>query len=543
MMVADSACGYDGDSVEGVSSVMTMFMEKVVGLAQNFEAQMEASPMVFEKIEREVTSLFAEGQGLFLAGLLAANRASKARVQKAQQARLDYVIALRSGQQRPIQIRLAMGFKCQVTTTYCQPKSMDYSKLIPGLDIDLSVYGFQDGVSPGLVSKVTRAVALSPSLDQAYQELERDGCQLTRSVMDRLVTRTGEEFLTVRERMLELFESGKMPEGTEFAGQKVSIQIDGGRTRTRSKLTAICPAKNLGKKQSEVTGQESLGRAKEKRRKGSFQADWREPKVFTIYVHDSHGRKHKKFREVIDGSFADADYIERLIAMQIYRQGAHRASSITLVSDGAAWIWGRIDSILKAAQVRVQTQIYRVLDVYHACENLSKGLKALGAAALGTGEDQIDFRGQRSRLRDGHWKEVSSTLEDVLRERGEDRVADAAEVRRVVDYLRRHGEAGHLDYPSFSLLGLPLGSGAIESTIRRVVNLRMKGNGVFWRLPKAECMLVLRGSILSDRWDEDRTRAKEEMLKNRQLAMPPIDETPRPKSEARLESPESQGNA
>ena len=101
--------------------------------------------------------------------------------------------------------------------------------------------------------------------------------------------------------------------------------------------------------------------------------------------------------------------------------------------------------------------------------------------------------------------------------------------------VREHGEAGHLDYPKFSLMGLPLGCGSIESAIRRVINLRMKSNGTFWRLPKAERILVLRASILSGRWDEDRERVKRGMQKNRKLAMPPIRESNLSKTDARLE--------
>jgi hypothetical protein len=36
-----------------------------------------------------------------------------------------------------------------------------------------------------------------------------------------------------------------------------------------------------------------------------------------------------------------------------------------------------------------------------------------------------------------------------------------------------------------------LGSGAIESSIRRVINLRLKGNGIFWLEENAEAILAL----------------------------------------------------
>ncbi len=71
-----------------------------------------------------------------------------------------------------------------------------------------------------------------------------------------------------------------------------------------------------------------------------------------------------------------------------------------------------------------------------------------------------------------------------------------------IAYLQKHGEAGRLSYPHFRKLGIPLGSGAIESGIRRVINLRLKSNAMFWREPNAESMLQVRAQVLSNRWDE-----------------------------------------
>ncbi len=62
-----------------------------------------------------------------------------------------------------------------------------------------------------------------------------------------------------------------------------------------------------------------------------------------------------------------------------------------------------------------------------------------------------------------------------------------------INYLERHGEQGRLDYAKFCQRQLPVGSGAIESAIWRVINLRMKGNTIFRNEENPECMLVLRG--------------------------------------------------
>ena len=58
---------------------------------------------------------------------------------------------------------------------------------------------------------------------------------------------------------------------------------------------------------------------------------------------------------------------------------------------------------------------------------------------------------------------------------------DGSAVWREIGYLTRHSEAGRLRYDCFRCRGVPLGSGAIESTIRRVINLRLKGTSMFWR--------------------------------------------------------------
>nr|NGX58704.1 hypothetical protein [Chlamydiota bacterium] len=53
-----------------------------------------------------------------------------------------------------------------------------------------------------------------------------------------------------------------------------------------------------------------------------------------------------------------------------------------------------------------------------------------------------------------------------------------------------------------SKLKLPIGSGAMESAIRRIVNLRMKCPCVFWTEEGANSMLMLRSYFKSGRWDE-----------------------------------------
>ena len=59
-----------------------------------------------------------------------------------------------------------------------------------------------------------------------------------------------------------------------------------------------------------------------------------------------------------------------------------------------------------------------------------------------------------------------------------------------------------MQYQDFYEAKLPLGSGAVESCVRRLVNLRLKGNGIFWRLENAEALLQVRAQLLSGRWGD-----------------------------------------
>ena len=49
---------------------------------------------------------------------------------------------------------------------------------------------------------------------------------------------------------------------------------------------------------------------------------------------------------------------------------------------------------------------------------------------------------------------------------------------------------------------LPIGSGAVESSVRRVINLRVKSNAIYWLRENAETMIRLRAWIKAGRGDE-----------------------------------------
>ena len=93
--------------------------------------------------------------------------------------------------------------------------------------------------------------------------------------------------------------------------------------------------------------------------------------------------------------------------------------------------------------------------------------------------------------------------------------ADDSPVWREIRYLTKHSDAGRMRYHYFRRRGVPLGSGAIESTIRRVINLRLKGNGIYWTEDNAEAILQLRAAVVSGRWEEIVDHTRQAMARDR----------------------------
>jgi hypothetical protein len=54
------------------------------------------------------------------------------------------------------------------------------------------------------------------------------------------------------------------------------------------------------------------------------------------------------------------------------------------------------------------------------------------------------------------------------------------------DYALRNARADRPDYAKARRAKTPIGSGTIESAIRRAVNLRFKGTSIFWHEDHAE---------------------------------------------------------
>jgi hypothetical protein len=450
-------------------------------------------PSQLEQIEREVHTHFDRGADLVTTGLIALVMAQAAWEEASERTRLDFQYPLTRGRERKRAVRLLGGLLIWLTTRYCAPRRTAGQKADDdacGVYVGLAQFGFGKGCSPGLESRVARQAALGPSLQFAQEELERSGVKMDVKTVRRITQQCGEGLLGLRAHELDLFRIGELPPGTELKGQRVTVQIDGGRTRIRGPLRDA-------ERSPEATNDDGLpiddapGRSRT-RPERTFDGEWREPKLAMIFVHNEYGKMDSKCAATIEGTFQGPDAMAEMVAMHLHRLGAAQAVSVSFVADGANWIWDRVPTIVARAKLEKVT-IHQVLDCCHAAHHISLALAAMG---LRDKERLPLYRKMRTQLRNGQWQQVVDDLQCYM-----DENEDCEQMRVEIAYLRKHGEAGRLKYPTFRKLGVPLGSGAIESGIRRVINQRMKGSGLFWREGNAEAMLQVRAQVLARRWD------------------------------------------
>jgi hypothetical protein len=292
----------------------------------------------------------------------------------------------------------------------------------------------------------------------------RMDCKVIRRLASRLATR-GLEYRTHLENL-----AAQGHHGSSAAGKRLVIGTDGGRVRTRV--------------------EQKRGRPRKSGRRG-FDAPWREPKVLVIYEVDEQGRKKKEGLVRYDITLRDADGLFAILVSILCSIGAHQAAEWIIVGDGAGWIWNRIERLVTEVGFDIK-RVSEVVDFYHATQRL---FEIADTVKGWTDKERKRWVNKmRAHLRQGLVGLVIDEATQFCRGR------NARKLRSLIKYFRNH--ESRMAYAWFRKRRIPIGSGAVESCVRRVINLRAKGNGIFWEENNVEEVLHLRAQLLSGHWEQ-----------------------------------------
>jgi hypothetical protein len=185
----------------------------------------------------------------------------------------------------------------------------------------------------------------------------------------------------------------------------------------------------------------------------------------------------------------DIDALTPRLEIEALRQGIRSAPQVVWLSDGGRGLWRLFDERFAASATGI-------LDFYHAAQHLWKGAAAwLDGRTI---QARRWFVWARHRLRHGMPDGVLADLTDALDVEGLPETARAT-LTKVRAYLERHRE--HIDYAKYKELGLPLGSGMVESACKWLIQQRFKGVGMRWSEDGFNHLLHLRLAWVNGRFD------------------------------------------
>lgn len=334
--------------------------------------------------------------------------------------------------------------------------------------------GMSEGITPLVWSTIAEYGTTCSSFAVARSHLRQWGIQMSLRRIERLTYDFGLLGISQRDLKLYQLERGKLATGTVLTNQRVVIAVDGGRTRMRINKP---------------------GRRDPKTKRHGYVGQWVEPKLLTIYTVDDRGRKIKTDALPVtnDGTYQDCQVFLKILEMHLVSLGIATAQQVLLIGDGAELIWHQIPPLLK--RLGCETKTYQLLYFYHATQHL---YSFADAAFPNESERQFWFKSARSYLKKG---KINSLLESMQTLTKQANGELHKSLNSQINYLTKASEDGRLNYAQISAQKLPIGSGAIESLVRQVVNLRLKGNGKFWLPNNAEILLHARCQWTAGAWN------------------------------------------
>ena len=330
----------------------------------------------------------------------------------------------------------------------------------------LRLLGIYDHCTPVTGSEVARMAAALSSMEEARNELQQRGISVSVNAICRIAYQWAQ-----RVRIRLSHEAVQLAD--KVGKRRVVVSSDGGRVRIRRNKKG----------------------PKTKKGRSRYHTAWKEPKLLIIYIVDEQGRRLKESSPYIDGTMKGPDVLYGYIRFYLSKLEITQAESVVFVSDGAPWIWDRIPGLMMDLGLNPK-QVFPVLDFYHAVEHLAKVTQL---RKKWTAKDRKSWLTKHRRLlKQGEVEAVIKQIRSLCR-------GGSKAMRTELNYFIKH--KAHMAYDKLKALGLPIGSGAIESAIRRVLNLRIKGPAIYWKEESAEAIILLRSYFKAGRWNTLKTIA------------------------------------
>jgi len=237
---------------------------------------------------------------------------------------------------------------------------------------------------------------------------------------------------------------------------------------------------------------ETDGAALNTRHKNVDGSTWRENKLGVVFssdnIHswtDKHNERQHRIekREYVSFVGSCVDFKKHLLSCAL-KNGYGSYKKTVIISDGATWIRNLREEIFPDA--------LQILDYYHLCENVHTFAKHL------FGMDETKYKPWADdtckALKKSRYKQV---LKEILPYK--DKKPGSCPVN-LYGYIENNKDS--IDYASYIKSGYFIGSGAVESGNKIILQRRLKQAGMRWNTDSAQSLLTIVSKEESGLWHE-----------------------------------------
>jgi hypothetical protein len=321
-------------------------------------------------------------------------------------------------------------------------------------------------ISPGLAAMNDRAAAAVPFAQAAALLEGLAGVRLTVKRTERAAEASGAGVAAAGRERAQLTAARKLvPLPPAPLPDKLYAAIDGTGVPVTSRETA---------------GREGKGE--------DGRARTREVKLAVFFTQDRLDTGGYPVRDrastSIIATFEPASVFAGLVKAEGIRRGADHVRQLTVLGDGAAWIWG-----IATAKFPEATQI---VDLFHAREHLHDLARRLEFMLLDRKDEWL-----AARLDDLDYGDIDGIVAATRKYPLAGIKKD--EIDTALGYFENN--APRMRYHWFRSRGLFVGSGVVEAACKTVIGQRLKQSGMHWTVNGADAIIALRCKEASSTWE------------------------------------------
>jgi hypothetical protein len=213
---------------------------------------------------------------------------------------------------------------------------------------------------------------------------------------------------------------------------------------------------------------------------------WREMKIGLVFYDRDIIRRgnnsHMIAKKEYVTYFGSVNEFKKMLFDAAARAGYGKIKKVVVIGDGVQWIWNMCEELFPDAE--------QILDFYHLSKNVNDYAKFLYT------EDEVTRKRWVKQVLDAVEEGRVSDAVQLVEEKKVDKIPES--IVNLHTYINNN--KSRINYKTYKDKGYFIGSGAIESTAKNVIQQRMKQSGMRWSINGGQYIAALRAKHKSNLW-------------------------------------------